>query len=525
MKRARTFQTSATDDAVAIQKTLVLIKAHTASSWLLEAHQGKPLFYNRQDMKDLDMLVKEIVSFDPYIKKSTLEEALIHLDNENSKKLSASSPSQGFWAKQEGFVLKDLVMKSIKKAHNSCRWTRPRNMDTVVQALLDRRDGDSQRDGDSLGSPLPEPACTGSTFLQRHRRLVRRRSSDTDVVCVSGPPPVQPGPDQQDTKAEIYALYGVTDSSCNTKSEMQDQTPADLVDLTMSPSPKKNKSGPVAETTPRGRSKMYFDMSKNTVVRAFTDGSLEEARTEEGPDGFLIGVFADGTIYNTEIPNVTKGLPTRKSIKEEDDKKRKLKRNKKTIAKAKAKAEAKTKGNAKAKAQAKPKAKTKAKAKAKAKMDNKEDGGPTASEIEKGHFQEEGLELAAQEDAKEVGDQSMHWRHVLHMWVSEHVVHMQPSAPNAQCHECVWCVVSHACTMQDPEIIKDIKIVRAKDRTYIQGFWGNPRGKHLVVEISEKQSPDHRELIEQIGNHISAGCMTKALALQMRADLLKAKSG
>lgn len=79
--------------------------------------------------------------------------------------------------------------------------------------------------------------------------------------------------------------------------------------------------------------------------------------------------------------------------------------------------------------------------------------------------------------------------------------------------------------MQDPEIIKDIKIVRAKDRTYIQGFWGNPRGKHLVVEISEKQSPDHRELIEQIGNHISAGCMTKALALQMRADLLKAKSG
>lgn len=329
MKRARTFQTSATDDAVAIQKTLVLIKAHTPSSWLLEAHQGKPLFYNRKDMKDLDLLVKEIVSFDPYIKKSTLEEALMHLDNEHSKELSASSPSQGFWAKQEGFVLKDLVMKSIKKAHNSCRWTRPRNMDTVVQALLDRRDGDSQRDGDSLGSPLPEPACTGSTFLQRHRRLVRRRSSDTDVVCVSGPPPVQPGPDQQDTKAEIYALYGVTGSSCNTKSEMQDQTPADLVDLTMSPSPKKNKSGPVAETTPRGRSKMYFDMSKNTVVRAFTDGSLEEAHTEEGPDGFLIGVFADGTIYNTEIPNVTKGLPTRKSLKEEDDKKKEAEKEQK----------------------------------------------------------------------------------------------------------------------------------------------------------------------------------------------------
>jgi hypothetical protein len=183
----------------------------------------------------------------------------------------------------------------------------------------------------------------------------------------------------------------------------------------------------------------------------------------------------------------------------------------------------KQKSGAKAKAQAKPKAKTKAKATAK--MDNKEDGGPTASEIEKGHFQQEGLEPVAQEDAKEVGDESMHWKHVLHMWVSEHVVHMQPSAPNAQCHACVWCVVSHVCPMQDPEIIKDIKIVRAKDRTYIHGFWGNPRGKHLLVEINERQSLDHRELIDEIAKNISAGCMTKALALQMRADLPKAKCG
>ncbi len=207
MKRTRTFQSSATDEAVAAQKVLALIKAHTPSTWLLEAHQGKAFFFNRNDIKDSASLVKEIVSFDPYIKKSTLELALMNLDTEHSKGMSASAPSQGYWAKQEAFVLKDLVMKSIKKAHNSCSWSRPRNMAIVVQALLDKKDGDS------LASPTPQtPSCIGS-WTEKHKRLVRRRSSDTDVICVSGPNPVQPGPNQQDTRAQIYALYGVTDSS------------------------------------------------------------------------------------------------------------------------------------------------------------------------------------------------------------------------------------------------------------------------------------------------------------------------
>lgn len=78
--------------------------------------------------------------------------------------------------------------------------------------------------------------------------------------------------------------------------------------------------------------------------------------------------------------------------------------------------------------------------------------------------------------------------------------------------------------MQDPEIVQDIKIVKAKDRTYIQGFWGNPREKHLVVEINERQTSNHRDLIEVIAKKISEGGMTKALALQMRADLIKAQT-
>ena len=59
--------------------------------------------------------------------------------------------------------------------------------------------------------------------------------------------------------------------------------------------------------------------------------------------------------------------------------------------------------------------------------------------------------------------------------------------------------------MQDPEIIKGIKVVRAKDRTYIQGFWGNPKEKHLVVKINEGQTPKHRELIDVIAKKIAGG--------------------
>ena len=59
--------------------------------------------------------------------------------------------------------------------------------------------------------------------------------------------------------------------------------------------------------------------------------------------------------------------------------------------------------------------------------------------------------------------------------------------------------------MQDPEIIKGIRVVRATNRTYIQGFWGNPKEKHLVAEINESQTPKRRELIDVIAKKISGG--------------------
>ena len=86
---------------------------------------------------------------------------------------------------------------------------------------------------------------------------------------------------------------------------------------------------------------------------------------------------------------------------------------------------------------------------------------------------------------------------IAHVGVS---IHNAMGVTSVVCHG-----LCHACIMQDPDIIQDVRIVKAKDRTYIQGVWGNPKEKHLVVEISEKQSPKHRDLIDIIAKKKSGG--------------------
>jgi len=50
-----------------------------------------------------------------------------------------------------------------------------------------------------------------------------------------------------------------------------------------------------------------------------------------------------------------------------------------------------------------------------------------------------------------------------------------------------------------------------------------PKGKHLVVEISEKMTKNHKDLIQKIANKIREGEMTKAMARNMREKLLEAE--
>ena len=50
--------------------------------------------------------------------------------------------------------------------------------------------------------------------------------------------------------------------------------------------------------------KEYFDLNSGVVVRAFPDGLLEKATMLPGSDGFMEGIFEDGKIFKTDMPNL-----------------------------------------------------------------------------------------------------------------------------------------------------------------------------------------------------------------------------
>ncbi len=121
----------------------------------------------------------------------------------------------------------------------------------------------------------------------------------------------------------------------------------------------------------RGQCKHDFDHHNGKVVRAWQDGSVDEADTQQGAEGFVVGVFEDGLAWTSEVPNVALNLGdpgpffSSKKRKVGAREKKKKATNVEGKQKAKAKAKAKSKGKDKAMGEATPKAKAKPKAKPK----------------------------------------------------------------------------------------------------------------------------------------------------------------
>ena len=205
-------------------------------------------------------------------------------------------------------------------------------------------------------------ASSQSGWVDKHRRLLRRRSSEHDEVALVAMQRV-PGEGKTTTtttKDQILALYGVKIEEkevdvpdpviCNSK--VQHKPTMDVVDLTEEPSPQKDT------TVATPRFKTYFDTHRGKVVRAFEDGTLEEAITEKGDGGFVVGHFGDGTTYKSEVPNVCFELKNeQRFFPAKKTKGRKKKQTNKKTKKAKTQ-KAKAKGSTKkAKAKGSPKKK------------------------------------------------------------------------------------------------------------------------------------------------------------------------
>jgi len=383
MKRLRTFQSSTKEVDGAVSRVLALLKAHTPTQVLEEALQGGKFYANREDEEMFPDLQKELFDYDPYLKRSTMESALDMWDRATKGKLSSSEKNRGVWIRCQGWFLKDLVMRQMKTEHNKRRYSshRPRgsNMAAVVDVLMGA--GSSR---DNLQPPMSSAPTTPSEgWAGKHRRLLRRRSSEQDEVALVAYQKVsKPTLSSTSTKEEILALYGVR----NVREDREPTAPspkgkakATFVDLTLEVSSPEN-----SKENAKGRFKHYFDHHRSKVVRAWEDGSMDEAVTEQGTEGFVVGTFEDGTTWTSEVPNVAFDVSagtffskTKKGSKTQPMKKQPMKKKKK---KATNKVAEKTISEKKGKA----KDKTKGKAKGKTKKKDQEEGSPTPEAAQEG---------------------------------------------------------------------------------------------------------------------------------------------
>jgi hypothetical protein len=75
---------------------------------------------------------------------------------------------------------------------------------------------------------------------------------------------------------------------------------------------------------------------------------------------------------------------------------------------------------------------------------------------------------------------------------------------------------------QDPDFIQQeqLWITKAATRTYIQGIFGTPKKKRLIVEVSELMSKQHREVVETLAEHIKTHKVTKEQVKALREKLV-----
>jgi len=137
-------------------------------------------------------LATHLAKLSPYMKKSVLTEAIDIWNQKHKCKLCGDTSNAGLWLKMEAFALKDLLMKKIKKAHNTLRYSketgRPAgsNMGNVVRALLQPGSGSRESSLESGGTERSTMAPTPNktSWVDKQRRLLRRRSSEHDEVAL-----------------------------------------------------------------------------------------------------------------------------------------------------------------------------------------------------------------------------------------------------------------------------------------------------------------------------------------------------
>jgi hypothetical protein len=107
----------------------------------------------------------------------------------------------------ESFALKDLLMRSMKKAHNQRRYSKDgkplgQNMNMVVNALLgSHAQGQHAEQHSTIVGVSPQK----TPWVEKQRRLLKKRSSEPDAEAAL----VSQQASSASCRGSILALYGV----------------------------------------------------------------------------------------------------------------------------------------------------------------------------------------------------------------------------------------------------------------------------------------------------------------------------
>ncbi len=219
-----------------------------------------PLFTAKDSLREQHPLVKATLAVNPKPKRTLLEECLKEACYWHHK----WTPSP-VWVRQECQALRSMLSR-LKRTQRQAKT------------------------GERLASTV-KAALGGGPFFRKQRKLHRRRSEEQ--CCSPKLPSVAPRtstPGSSSSKAtwaqEIIASYG-----------LEDPHPADVVSVDDSISE-------IDLSSPVKPGKYSFDPHQSKVVKMLPSGQVEAASsTVAGPNGFVVGHFADGAVWESEIPN------------------------------------------------------------------------------------------------------------------------------------------------------------------------------------------------------------------------------
>lgn len=313
---------------VGVDDVVKALKVHLDLESVL-ADPSKSLFVNQPAEEALQKhhkLVDYLEELTGNPRKTLLQSALKELNRWAGGRLGDDDEEE--WSRKESYALKQLFIHVREKSHRYTTGVRThpavlglleRHRQRQMQGrmlrgtrrLLHRRSSDpaeppaapaalqasqvelrSVRAATTPGSVSGSATCPAAAATSRP---ARRPTTSADASSSARQKPL--------SRSDIFALYGAVPP--NDSEVVTVESSAELLGS-------QDDATEVSHNPPTAKQrehKTYYDPHLDTVVRAYTDGSLEHGTTHKGPRGFLVGHFPDGTTWESEIPNLTQELP------------------------------------------------------------------------------------------------------------------------------------------------------------------------------------------------------------------------